>query len=206
MANQFSSKNTFKFVDALYKKAKVKAYRDMLERHQVASKHEFIRRAVDYTLKSTSYWMAGYSDTASRIKRANELWKCGIECHAVRHFSTKELKITSFKKLDINSGLLALLKVIYYRNRKFYWSDLILDTKYKNVEAAYENYQSTHSGWTRYKHIGAYANNYYGSYRSWLHKIGAIRPTERKGLWEMTQFGKDMALELLEYYADRSSK
>ena len=206
MANQFSSKNTFKFVNTLYKKAKDKAYRDMLKRHQVKSKQEFVRLSVGDMLKSTQYWMVGYSDKSARIKRANELWKAGIECHAVRHFSTRELKITSFKKLTLKTGLLALLKEMFVYGRNFDWAEIVKGVNYVKVKSAWENYNTVHPGWTRFKTLNAYAGNYYTSYRSWLHKIGAIQPTGRKGLWKLTQFGHDMAEELMAWYDKKNLK
>lgn len=200
MSNQFSSKNTFKFVNALYKKAKVKAYRDMLEAHQVSSKSEFIRRSVDGSLESTRYWLAGYADKSARIKRANELWKCGLELHAIRHFSPKVLKFSTFRKLDKHSGLLAVLMTACEFPSDFTWSKLVLDVNYDKVFAAYLNWKK--HGKPRNKDrsysFTAYATNYYNSYRSWLNKIGAIKQTKR-GYWKVTKFGKNMTDELINW-------
>lgn len=208
MANQFSSKNTFKFVNALYKKAKVKAYRDMLEAHQVSSKREFIHRAVDDTLPSTRYWMAGYSDKVSRVKRANELWQCGIECHAVRHFSSKEIKLSSFKRLNQKSGLLTLLREMSIYGRNFDWAEIVKRVDFNKVITAYTGWcqYHAHDKKVRFKTLNSYAANYYNSYRAWLNRIGAIKQTGRNGLWKLTQFGHDMAEELMAWYDKKNLK
>lgn len=196
MSNQFSSKNTFKFVNTLYKKAKVKAYRDMLKAHQVSSKSEFIRRAVNDSLKSTRCWMAGYADKSARIKRANVLWKCGLELHATRHFSSKALKLSTFKKLDKQSGLLAVLKACKLL-ANFTWAQLVCNVDCDKVRFAYEKWLKcrTHRNKRRNLCFETYAANYYNSYRSWLNKIGAIKQTTC-GRWKITDFGCQMTNEL----------
>lgn len=208
MTNQFSSKNTFKFVNALYKKANAKAYRDMLEQHQVGSKYEFVHRAVDDTLPSTRYWMAGHADKSSRVKRANELWKCGIECHTHRYFSSNEIKLSSFKRLNEKSGLLALLKEMYIYNRNFDWAEIVKGVDFNKVISAYTEWCQYHARdkKVRFKTLNSYAANYYNSYRAWLHKIGAIKQTGRKGLWKLTQFGHDMAEELMKWHDKKNLK
>lgn len=208
MANQFSSKNTFKFVNTLYKKANAKAYRDMLEQFQIQSKYEFVHRAVDDTLPSVRYWMIGYVTEAAKIERANELWKFGIENHAHRHFSSKEIKLASFKRLNEKSGLLALLKEMYVYRRNFEWAEIVKGVDFNKVIAAYTEWcqYHAHDKKVRFKTLNSYANNYYNSYRAWLNSIGAIKQTDRKGFWKLTQFGHDMAEELMDWYDKKNLK
>lgn len=205
MANQFSSKNTFKFVNTLYKKARAKAYRDMLERFQVTSKQEFVRRAVDNTCKPIHYWMAGYFGKSARIKRAHELWKCSIELRTLRHFSSDTLKIKTFKQLDKNSGLLAILITASQYGRNFTWFELVTDVDYKQVWNAYNNWKYNVLPRYKNKSFHHYANNYYTAYRAYLHKIGAIEQTS-KGHWQLTEFGKSMTEELLAWHDKHSKK
>lgn len=202
MSNQFSSKNTFKFVNELYKKAKVKAYRDMLEAHQVSSKSEFIRRSVDGSLESTRYWLAECADKSAKIKRANELWKCGLELYATRHFSPKVLKLSTFKKLNKKSGLLAVLNTANIYCENFLWGHLVIDTDFNKVKNAYENWKIYGMTKNKDKSFWQYANNYYNSYRSYLNKIGAIKQVY-KGYWQITDFGKKMTRELNDWYSKK---
>lgn len=202
MSNQFSSKHTFKFVNALYKKAKVKAYRDMLEAHQVSSKSEFIRRSVDGSLESTRYWLVGYADKSARIKQANELWKCGLELHASRHFSPKILKLSTFKKLNEHSGLLAILLTAREFPRDFTWAKLVLEVDSDKVVDACVKWLKHSKPRIKRRNwcFATYATNYYNSYRSWLNKIGAIKQTTR-GRWKVTDFGRQMTNELDTWYS-----
>ena len=205
MANQFSSKNTFKFVNTLYKKAKKQAYYDMLKTHRVISKYDFIQRTVDDTLPSTHNWTIGYTDAASRTKRADELWKCGIECHALRYFSPKTLGISSFKKLSKTSGLLAILKAAVLYGRYFTWEEIVHRVCYAKVRAAYVNWVMFNGApYNKTMSFHTYKTNYYNSYRAYLNSIGAIRQTS-KGHWTVTDFGKQIEQELTDWY-DKNHK
>lgn len=206
MSTHFSSKNVFKFVNTLYKKAKANAYRDMLKRHQVGSKHEFIRRSVDDTLDSTQYWMCCYSGKSARTKQAHALWRCEMESRVLHYFSPDTLKIKTFKKLNKKSGLLAILITASQYERSFTWSELVTDFDCKKVWHAYNIWKFY--AMTKYKNksFQSYSSNYYNSYRSWLHKIGAIKQTSSKGRWIMTDFGKNMTEELLAYTDKKSKK
>lgn len=104
MENQFTSKNTFKFVNTLYKKARKKAYRQVLARYNVPSKYEFIRLTVGGHIESVQHIMADCTDSDAKIERANELWKSEIECCIAIQYSTKELKISTLKKAQQEFG------------------------------------------------------------------------------------------------------
>lgn len=198
MANIFSSMNTFKFVNALYKRA----YYRMLKQHNVSSKREFISRSVAGTLETTKNWMYGHTG-ANAVVRANTLWECGIDLYGVRRYSSRTIKFSSFKKLNENSGLLAILITVCRFSADFTWAQLMSYVNYDKVFAAYLNWQK--HGKPRNKDrsysFTAYATNYYNSYRSWLNKIGAIKQTKR-GYWKVTKFGKNMTDELVNWVAN----
>lgn len=200
MANQFSSKYTFKFVNALYKRAvsrarrEVGTRRDYIEEHVYRSK-DALHNASDNNLAAMEQWAIG-------------MWRNEIESHASRYFSSKELKLSSFKRLNEKSGLLALLKEMYIYGRNFDWAEIVKMADFNKVISAYTDWCQQHARdkKVRFKTLNSYASNYYNSYRAWLHKIGAIQQTGRKGLWKLTQFGHDMAKELIDWYDKKSQK
>ena len=208
MENQFTSKNTFKFVNTLYKKARKKAYRQVLARYNVPSKYEFIRLTVGGHIESVQHIMADCTDSDAKIERANELWKSEIECCIAIQYSTKELKISTLKKLNKNSGLLALLTKMSTYGRNFDWAEIVTTLDFVKVVSAYREWCQchAHAKKIRFKTLKSYASNYYCSYRAWLHKIGAIKQVGRKGLWQLTQFGHDMAKELNDWYDKKNVK
>jgi len=117
------------------------------------------------------------------------------------HFSN-DAKITSFKRLNPNSGLLAILKAIAEHKGEFTWREVIMEMDYEKVYSAYDEHKRY--GGCRNKDrstsLWAYATNYYNSYRSWLHnKAKAIKQTSH-GHWKVTRFGKSMMKELFAYY------